>query len=147
MKNLLLASLSLLLASPVSASDNNPAEEKAVAAAVAAFNQAAKAGDAAKLGELLSEDLVYSHSSGKSETKKECIAGLVKGRPDFRHGPNQIVRVYGRAAYVRTELVAHNVVDGQTTETPLIMLQVWAKDGGQWRMVARHTTRLTPPKS
>jgi len=41
--------------------------------------------------------------------------------------------------------VAHNVVDGQPTQTPLIMLQVWAKDGGQWRMVARHTTRLAPP--
>jgi ketosteroid isomerase-like protein len=146
MKNLLLVSLSLLLASPAWASDHKPAEEKAVAAAVAAFNQAAKAGDAAKLGELLSKDLLYSHSSGKSENKNECIAALVKSRPDFRHRPNQIVRVYGRAAYVRTELVAHNVVDGQPTETPLIMLQVWAKDGGQWRMVARHTTRLTPPK-
>jgi len=144
MKTSLLVGLSALLASAASGSDKNPSEEKAVAAAVVAFNQAAKAGDGAKLKELLSEDLIYSHSSGRTETKQECIDALVKGKPDFQHEAGQIVRVYGRAAYVRAKLVAHSIANGQPTEIPLTMLQVWAKDGKQWRMVARHTTRVGP---
>ena len=141
MKNLWLVALGALLVSMAQASDKNPAEEKAVAAAVAAFNEAARTGDGEKLKDLLSEDLMYSHSSAKTENKQECIAALVKGKPDFRHEADQIVRVYGRAAYVRVTLVAHGIVNGQPAITPLTMLQVWAKEGGKWRMVARHTTR------
>src|SRR6185503_11189005 len=73
MKNLWLVALGALCVSMAQASDKNPAEEKAVAAAVAAFNEAGRTGDGEKLKELLSDDLIYSHSSAKTENKQECI--------------------------------------------------------------------------
>ena len=141
MKTTMLA-CSMFLNATLSAADHNAAAERAVADAVAAFNQAARTGDGAKLADLLSDDLVYVHSTGLTENKAQCIATLVKSRSRFVPDAAQIVRIYGKAAYVQTKLVAHNVTDGRPTQISLILLQVWAKEGKGWRMVARQTARL-----
>jgi ketosteroid isomerase-like protein len=143
MRTILILGLSMLAGSAALSADREPAAEKAVTAAVAAFNEAARAGDRARLTNLLSDDLIYGHSSGRTETKQQCIDNLVKAKSNFQH-EGQVVRVYGRAAYVQTKVVAHNVTNGQPAKLPLVMLQVWAKEGKQWRMVARQTARLAP---
>src|SRR5262245_23338342 len=82
------------------AADKNPNEEAAVRAAVAQFNAAAKAGDEATLKKLIGDDLMYSHSSAKVGNKAECIAALVKSKPNFVLADGWTVQVYGKSAMV-----------------------------------------------
>ncbi|MFN7918588.1 MAG: nuclear transport factor 2 family protein [Bryobacteraceae bacterium] len=116
-------------------------DEQAVAASVEKFNEAAHKGDEATLKTLLGDDLVYVHSSALTETKDQCIAALVKGKPEFKHS-EQKIRVYGKTALVEAKVVAHTTPQGKPTVIPLTMLQVWVKQGSGWKMVARRTTKL-----
>jgi len=118
------------------------ADEQAVRAALAQFNEAARKGDSATLEKLLGADLIYGHSSALIENKAECIAALVKGKPDFQMAPEVHVNLYGNTAVVHGRMTAHVVQNGTPNKIPLDLLQVWVKSGNTWRMVARHTTRL-----
>jgi ketosteroid isomerase-like protein len=118
------------------------ADEQAVRAALAQFNDAARKGDAATLEKLLGADLIYGHSSALIENKAECIAALVKGKPNFEMAPEVQVKLYGKTAIVHGKMTAHVVQNGTPNKIPLDLLQVWVKSGKTWQMVARHTTRL-----
>ncbi len=113
------------------------ADEAAVRAAHDNFLKAAKAGDAAALSKIFADGLQYSHSSAKLETKQEAIAALVKSKGDFEVH-SQTIHVYGNAATIRSKVTAHNA----TGDIPLTMLMVWVKNGGNWQLVERHTTRI-----
>ncbi|MEP7364472.1 MAG: nuclear transport factor 2 family protein [Acidobacteriota bacterium] len=116
------------------------ADEAAVRAAHEAFVKAAKAGDGAALGKLLADGLQYSHSNTKLETKAEAIAALEKSHGNFEV-LSQTIHVYGKAATIRAKVTAH----GANGDTPLQMLQVWIKNGKDWQMIERHTTRIPAP--
>jgi ketosteroid isomerase-like protein len=134
MKTLLLTALLATLA--LSASAQSPAEA-AVRAAHDRFLAAAKKGDAAELAKLLDARLQYSHSNAKLETKQEAIDALVKSPSNFEIH-SQTIHVHGNVATLRAKLTAH----GAAGDTPLSMLQVWVKNGKDWQLVERQTTRL-----
>lgn len=138
MKWTILLSLTAAAASLALAADKNAAEEAAVRAAVAQFNTAAHAGDEATLNKIISDDLMYAHSSAKVETKAECVAALVKSKPNFVLTDGWTVRVYGKSAMVHGQLTANS----PTGKTPLHFMMMWVKDGNTWKMVGRHTARL-----
>jgi ketosteroid isomerase-like protein len=113
------------------------ADEAAVRAAHDNFVKAAKEGDRAALGKIFADGLQYSHSNTKLENKQEAIDGLVKSKGNFEVH-SQKIHVYGKVATIRARVTAH----GGTGDTPLTMLQVWVKNGNNWQMVERHTTRI-----
>lgn len=113
------------------------AAEAEVRSAHDAFLKAAKAGDAAALAKVLAEGLQYSHSNAKLENKKEAIDALVKSPGNFEVH-SQTIHVYGNTATLRAKMTAHAAAG----DIHLAMLQVWIKNGKQWQMVERHTTRL-----
>src|SRR5688572_18228097 len=137
MKTLLLAAVALGLSTSGFA---ETADEAAVRAAHAAFVKAAKDGDRAALGKIFADGLQYSHSNTKLENKQEAIDALVKSKGNFEVH-SQTIHVYGNAATIRAKMTAHNA----TGDTPLTMLQVWVKNGRDWQMVERHTTRIPAP--
>ena len=137
MNRMLLAAV--MLASSI-AGFAQSADEAAVRAAHDAFLKAAKTGDAAALGKIFAPGLQYSHSNSKLETKQEAINALVKSKGNFEVH-SQTIHVYGNAATVRAKMTAHSA----TGDIPLTMLQVWVKNGGNWQMVERHTTRIPAP--
>ena len=140
MKTLLLAAVAFGLAASGFAES---ADEAAVRAAHASFVAAAKAGDVAALGKLLADGLQYSHSSGaKPETKAQALASMAKSKGNFEVH-DQTIHVYGNAATIRASITAHNA----TGDVPLKMLLVWVKNGKDWQMVERHTTRIAPSAS
>ncbi|MBM3782730.1 MAG: nuclear transport factor 2 family protein [Acidobacteria bacterium] len=112
-------------------------DEAAVKAAHEAFVNAAKAGDAAALGKLFADDLQYSHSNTSLENKAQAIAALVKGKSNFEVH-EQKIKVMGKAATIRARVTAHNA----TADIPLTILLVWVKNGKQWQLTERQTTRL-----
>lgn len=113
------------------------ADEAAVRAAHDAFLKAARAGDAAGLSKVLADGLQYSHSNTKLETKQEAIDALVKSKGNFQIH-EQKIHVYGKAATIRAKMTARNPAG----DIHLTMLQVWIKNGNQWQMIERHTTRI-----
>ena len=118
----------------------SPSDEAAVRAAHEAFLKAAKAGDGAALNKILADGLQYSHSSAKLENKQETIAALVKA-PGNLEVHSQTIHVYGKTATIRAKLTSH----GATGDIPLTMLMVWVKNGTEWQLVERHTTRIPAP--
>ncbi len=120
------------------AADKSSGDEAAVRAAVAQFNTAAHAGDEATLNKIVSDDLMYSHSSAKVETKAECIAALVKSKPNFVLTDGWTVKVYGKSAMVHGKMTSNP----GPTQTALHFMMMWVKDGNTWKLVGRHTARL-----
>jgi len=112
-------------------------DEAAVKAAHDRFLAAAKTGDAAALDKVLAAGLQYSHSNAKLETKQEAIDALVKTHGNFEVH-SQTIHVYGKTATLRGKITAH----GANGDIPLSVLQVWVKNGKDWQMVERQTTRL-----
>ena len=117
-------------------------DEQAVRDALAQFNQAARTSNAGALAGLLGEGLVYSHSNALLENKAECIAALVKTKPNFVMQPHSTVQVYGDSAIVHGHMTAHGMTAGKATETKLDLLMVWVKTPNGWSLVARHTAKL-----
>lgn len=136
MKILILATTFVLGLSSVALAET--ADEAAVRMAHATFLKAAKVGDEATLNKLLADGLQYSHSTAKLENKQEAIAALVKAKGDFEIH-SQTIHVYGNAATIRAKVTSHG---GPNGDIPLTMLMVWVKNGGNWQLMERHTTRI-----
>lgn len=115
-------------------------DEATVRALVEKFNAAAKAGDEAALNSLLGEGLVYVHSNGLTENKAQCVAALVKAKPNFVFNPGWTVSMQGKTAIVHAKAVNN---PGSPNSMSLDMMQVWVHDGKSWKLVGRHTAR--PP--
>ena len=113
------------------------ADEAAVRAAHEAFVKAAKVGDAAALEKIFADGLQYSHSNANLENKRQAIDALVKTKGNF-DVHSQTIHVYGNVATIRAKVTARNPAG----DIPLTMLQVWVKNGGNWQLMERHTTRL-----
>lgn len=128
----------LLAAIPVMAIAQ-PAEEQAVAQAVAALTRAMLNPERAAL-EALSHDAVsYGHSAGRIENRAQFIANLVeRGNPFGEINiTNQTIQVMGEDAIVRHTLTGHTTGGGRITPVNIGILQVWKKQGGAWKLFAR----------
>ncbi len=117
------------------------AQEDMVMKAMKDFAAAVLKKDAATLNKLFADSVVYSHSSGKAETKAEAIAAIEKANYVKFDYKEQKMQFFGNTAIVRGEAVLLNTV---TSPDPLKLsiLQVWVKNPSGWQMVARQSTRL-----
>lgn len=104
--------------------------------------RATLAKDAATLSELLGDDLVYVHSSAAVETKSQFIERATTGFYDYRALTNveRTFRVLGDVVLVNGDVRIEVVVKGATKDFVSRYLQVWARRGGAWQMVAWQST-------
>jgi ketosteroid isomerase-like protein len=128
----------------LTAADTGSKAEKEVLAAMDAWKQATLHKDRAALEALLHEDLTYSHSSTKNESKADVIHSVTSGAAaveaiDFT---DTTVRVYGNTALVKGNVTIRNNAGGKTTTANLNILHVWVKGSKGWQLVARQATRL-----
>ena len=101
-------------------------------------------GDAAALDALLADDLVYTHASGKVDTKASFLDDIKAGQLRYKviRPEDPKLSVYGDTA-VATGLASFEVNNhGQELNMKLRYTDVWVNRGGQWRMVAWQSTRL-----
>jgi hypothetical protein len=121
-------------------------EEDAVAKNVEAFRLAQIAADAKVFDVLCAPELSYSHSDGRIEDKATFIANATNGKSKFlvlEYLEPQI-RVVGPAAIVRFHWVAESqsAADGTKSKTNLHILMNWQKQGADWRLLSRASTKL-----
>ena len=122
------------------------ADEDALAKNLEAFRAAQAAADPEALAGLCAAELSYSHSSGKVEDKATFIANATDGKSkwlslEYR---NPTIRVVGPAAIVRFNWVGEQeaVADGKKSATNLHILMNWQKQGADWKLLSRASTKL-----
>jgi ketosteroid isomerase-like protein len=121
------------------------ADEDAVAKNVEAFRVAQAAGNAEGLASLLADDLSYSHSNAKIDTKASLLDSTAKANYKWTslEYQNPTVRVVGPAAIVRFTFVGEQEFnDGKKTPQNLHILMNWQKQGSDWKLLSRAATKL-----
>ena len=124
-------------------------DEKAVAAAVEKLRKAMIAADKATLESLSSDDLSYGHSSGLVENKAQFVDQFVTGATVFLDNltfANQTIRIAGDAAIVRHRLTSDTNNNKVPGKVDILILMVWQKQKGEWKLLARQAAKL-PPKA
>jgi ketosteroid isomerase-like protein len=122
------------------------ADEDALAKNVEAFRAAQAAQDAKTLDGLCATELSYSHSDGRVEDKATFVTNATNGKSKVLSLAYQDVniRVVGPAAIVRFHWVgeAESVPDGKKSSTNLHILMNWQKQGADWKLLSRASTKL-----
>jgi len=110
--------------------------------AIDSFIAAVKKNDVAAVANFLAEDLVYTHSTGIVEGKKEYLAKLKTG--DQKYTGIELmspkIRTFGDTAVMNTQTRMTGASKGVPFDNTLFLMQVWVKQGGSWKMVAHQTT-------
>jgi ketosteroid isomerase-like protein len=119
------------------------ADEAAVRKAVDDLTKAMMAADKAKLEALTAEGLSYGHSAGKVETKAEFIGVIADKKTIYKSITlsDPTVSVVGNNAIARHTFAAEVEAGGQASSPKIGVLQVWVKDGGGWKLLARQAFR------
>jgi len=104
-------------------------------------------GDTAALDGLLADDLVYTHSSGKVDSKASLIDDIKAGRLRYKviRPEDPRLGVYGDTAVATGQAAVEVNNRGQELNMKLRYIDVWVKRGGRWQMVAWQSTRLPTP--
>jgi ketosteroid isomerase-like protein len=95
-------------------------------------------GDVASLAELLSDDLLWTHSSARQDTKSSFLAALGEGAARYLEmdRSEEKGRVRGVVAVVTGAADMRAVVNGDKKVLRDRYLKVWTRETGRWRMFA-----------
>ena len=132
---LILACLMVLTAS--AADDDLRAAEKSWGAALVAR-------DGAALEKIYTPELIYAHSTGKVENKTQYLERLKGGKQRYdtvTHESIQIAR-YGDAAVTHSIARMTGRNDSGPFDDHLMVIHMWVKQGGAWRLAAHQTTKI-----
>jgi ketosteroid isomerase-like protein len=122
------------------------ADEAAVRNAVEELRSALLKQDKAKIESLTAERLSYSHWDARLEDNTKFIHGVMSRKATVKslEWPELTVQVVGSNAIVRLLWVSESELDGKVTNTKIGAMQVWQKQDGGWKLLARASWRLPP---
>ncbi len=132
-----------LLGNP-SAAIAQSGEEAAVNQAIEALRKAMEDADKARLEELVADQLSYGHSSGVIESKAQFVS-VVAGKKTIYKSIALLeptATVAGTNAIARHIFTAETEADGKPGSARVGVLQVWQKQDGRWKLLARQAFRL-----
>jgi ketosteroid isomerase-like protein len=121
--------------------------DKEVLAAQDVWKQALMKKDRALFEKILHPDLSYGHSSGAIETKAQAIEHVMKTGVEYTAiaFTDTKVKVQGNTALVTGKVDYHQKGKDKTNVINLVVLSVWVKGPQGWQLLARQSTRPTPP--
>ena len=120
------------------------ADEAAVAQSIEALRQGILQQDKAKLDQVCASQISYGHSDGRSETKEQFINGVMTRKQVQKSltFPEMKVFVVGNNAVARHIYLGESELDGKQSTTRIGALQVWQKQDGGWKLLARQGFKL-----
>jgi ketosteroid isomerase-like protein len=133
--------LTLLVGMPglaaASAADDLQKSEKAWAAAVVAR-------DFPALEKVFADELIYAHATGNIDSKQQYLDRLRKGAQRYDAITHENIRVvpYGDSAVAHSMVRMKGVSNGRPFDDHVMMLHLWVKQGGNWRLAAHQTTKV-----
>jgi ketosteroid isomerase-like protein len=115
------------------------ADEAAVKQAIDDLTKAMMAADKAKLEMLVADQLSYGHSGGTVQNKAEFVSVIADKKTVYKTITlsEPTVSVVGNNAIARHTFAAEVEAGGQASSPKIGVLQVWVKDGGRWKLLAR----------
>jgi hypothetical protein len=119
------------------------ADEAAVAQAVEALRKAIFGQDKAQLEALCTDQLSYGHSGGRVENKAEFINGVMTRKAILKSLTlsDHTIAIVGTDAIARHTWASESETDGKPTSTKIGVLQIWQKQSGNWKLLARQAFR------
>jgi uncharacterized protein (TIGR02246 family) len=124
-------------------------EADAIREAVASAGQrhlaAAMAADTEALGELIADDVLYSHSDGIAEDKAAYLAKVASGiylKIRMENSPDHIRVLGDDVAVVRGTTTSNSAPDSpyRMDNLKASILDVWVHRDGRWQLVEHHVT-------
>lgn len=139
---LLASGASILAHAPAVAESGDAAT---VADAVANLTKAMLAADKDRLESLVVDQLSYGHSSGTLQDKAVFVDVIASKKTIYKsiELSNQTVVVVGDNAIVRHAWESESGTgDGKWNNSKIGVLQVWLKQGGNWKLLARQAFKV-----
>ncbi len=93
---------------------------------------------------LTADQLSYGHSDGRVQNKPEFINGVMTRKATVKSltFPDLKIEVAGDAAIARHLYEFESELDGKTNNIKIGTLEVWQKQGGNWKLLARQAYKL-----
>lgn len=115
-----------------------------IASAVEFLKQAMISANPSDLDKITSADLSYGHSSGKIEDKTAFVKAITSGASDYISIDlaEQTIYAKGKTAIVRHKLTGKTNDNGKPGELKLGVMLVFAKEGKDWKLLARQAYKL-----
>jgi Domain of unknown function (DUF4440) len=131
----------LLASSPALA---EAGDEAAVKQNVEALREALLKADKAQLERLSADQLSYGHSDGRVQNKAEFVDGVMTRKAIVKsiNFPELKVALAGDAAISRHIYESESETDGKPNNVRIGTLEVWQKQGGNWKLLARQGYKL-----
>lgn len=100
--------------------------------------------DIATLNALLADDLVYTHSTARLDTKQSLIGSMESGRTVYTAVEPSDVKAQdlGEAVVLTGSARISVMANGNPNSFGVRFTDVYVNKGGQWQMVAWQSTRL-----
>jgi ketosteroid isomerase-like protein len=119
-------------------------DEAAVNQAIDDLRKAMLAGDQAGLEALVADQLSYGHSGGVIESKAQFVNVVVSKKTIYKSITlsEPSVTLVGNNAIARHIFSAEFEADGKPGTARVGVLQVWTKQDGRWKLLARQAFRL-----
>ena len=100
--------------------------------------------DVSQLNRIIADDLIYTHSTARVDTKKSLIGAMEAGTTVYTAvEPSDVVAQDLGDAVVLTGIAAISVKSGGVPNSFRVrFVDVYANRGGQWQMVTWQSTKL-----
>jgi ketosteroid isomerase-like protein len=133
---------SSLLLSPPSAAQST--DEASVVQAVEALRKAMLDADRARLEDLTADQLSYGHSGGTIQTKDQFVNVIVRKETIYKSITlsDPVTTIAGNNAIVRHVFSAETESDGKPSTAKVGVMQVWQKQDGRWKLLARQAFKI-----
>ena len=97
-------------------------------------------GDFAALEAMLHDELLYTHSSGLTDTKATWLASLRSGKTKYKSATcsDRKVRLAGDTALVTGRAAIEAEINGQPRSLRLVFLNAWTQTPKGWKFIAWH---------
>lgn len=122
-------------------------DETAIANRMETMRKALLKPDKATLENIAADALTYGHSTGLIENKAAFVQDLVSGKTVFTEVNflEQTIKVSGNIAWVRNRMTGATNNNNVPAKVDIIVMLVWQKRKGEWKLFARQAAKLTPP--
>ena len=101
-------------------------------------------GDFKALDAMVHEQLLYTHSSGNTDTKPSWLDSMKSGRTKYKAAncSDRKVRAFGDVALITGRAAIEAEIGGQPRSLKLLFLNAWTKTPQGWKFVAWQSTPL-----
>jgi hypothetical protein len=103
--------------------------------------------DKATLENLTADELTYGHSTGLIEDKATFVDDMLTGKTMLTvvNITNQTIKIIGNVAWVRQHLTGETNHNSIVAKVDIIVLLVWQKQQGEWKLLARQAAKIPQP--